>query len=95
MLIDKIGAGKVLVQKSGYFSRSAPAILDDIMLIKSMSDLAVDMAMKHQSGLIGHDEERGNVLRAIEFERIKGGKLFDTSVQWYQELLKEIGQPAF
>jgi len=79
MLTDRIGAGKVLVQK----------------LIKSMTDFAVDMAMKHQSGLIGHDEERGNVLRAIEFDRIKGGKPFDTSVQWYQYLLKEIGQPAF
>jgi pyrophosphate--fructose-6-phosphate 1-phosphotransferase len=95
MLADKIGAGKVLVQKSGYFSRSAPAILEDIMLIKSMTDLAVDMAMKHQSGLIGHDEERGNVLRAIEFARIKGGKPFNTNVQWYVDLLQEIGQPAF
>ena len=95
ILESKIGADKVLVQKSGYFSRSAPAILDDIMLIKSMTDLAVEMAMKRQSGLIGHDEERGNVLRAIEFGRIKGGKPFDTSVQWYQDLLREIGQPAF
>ncbi|RMD58318.1 MAG: pyrophosphate--fructose-6-phosphate 1-phosphotransferase [Nitrospirae bacterium] len=95
MLAPKIGAEKVLVQKSGYYSRASKPILDDIMLIKSMTDLAVEMAMKGVSGLIGHDEERGNVLRAIEFDRIKGGKPFDTSKKWYRELLEEIGQPSF
>ena len=43
--------------------------------------------------MIGHDEERGGVLRAIEFERIKGGKPFDTAQAWFDELLKGIGQP--
>ena len=32
-----------------------------------------------RAGVIGHDEERGDELRAIEFERIKGGKPFDIS----------------
>jgi len=45
-----------------------------------------------ESGLIGHDEERGDVLRAIEFPRIKGGKPFDVDVRWFEELLAEIGQ---
>ena len=45
------------------------------------------------TGLIGHDEERGNELRAIEFPRIKGGKAFDTTQPWFKDLLKEIGQP--
>ncbi|HLC16082.1 MAG TPA: pyrophosphate--fructose-6-phosphate 1-phosphotransferase, partial [Thermodesulfovibrionia bacterium] len=53
------------------------------------------LAVHARSGLIGHDEEQDNVLRAIEFQRIKGGKPFNTSVQWFKDLLKEIGQPAF
>lgn len=93
-LAGKIGADKVLVQKSGYYSRSSKPVLEDLMLIKSMTDLAPGLAIDEKSGLIGHDEEQGNVLRAIEFGRVKGGKPFDTSVQWYKDLINEIGQPA-
>ncbi|MDX2110279.1 MAG: pyrophosphate--fructose-6-phosphate 1-phosphotransferase [Verrucomicrobiota bacterium] len=89
----KIGAEKTLVQKSGYYSRAAAANSEDIRLIKSCVDLAVECAIRGESGVIGHDEQRGGVLRAIEFERIKGGKPFDTSTPWFQQLLQEIGQP--
>ena len=88
-----IGAEKVLVQKSGYFARAAAANGEDLRLIKSMVDLAVDCGLRGIGGVIGHDEERGGVLRAIEFERIKGGKPFDTAQAWFDELLKGIGQP--
>jgi len=88
-----IGAEKTLVQKSGYFARAAAANTEDLRLIKSMVDLAVDCGLRGESGVIGHDEDRNNVLRAIEFPRIKGGKPFDTSVAWFDELLKGIGQP--
>jgi diphosphate-dependent phosphofructokinase len=87
-----IGAEKTLVQKSGYFARAAAANVEDIRLIKSCADLAVECALRGESGLIGHDEERGGVLRAIEFPRIKGGKPFDVDVRWFDELLAEIGQ---
>jgi len=87
-----IGAEKTLVQKSGYFARAAAANVEDIRLIKSCADLAVECALRGESGLIGHDEERGNVLRAIEFPRIKGGKPFDVDVRWFEELLADIGQ---
>lgn len=87
-----IGAEKTLVQKSGYFARAAAANVEDIRLIKSCADLAVECALRGESGLIGHDEERGDVLRAIEFPRIKGGKPFDVDVRWFEELLAEIGQ---
>lgn len=87
-----IGAEKTLVQKSGYFARAAAANDQDIRLIKSCADLAVECALRGESGLIGHDEERGGVLRAIEFPRIKGGKPFDVDVRWFEELLAEIGQ---
>ena len=89
-----IGAEKTLVQKSGYFSRAAAANAEDLRLIKSMVDLAVDCGLRGESGVIGHDEDRNNVLRAIEFPRIKGGKPFDTTVAWFDELLKGIGQPV-
>jgi len=88
-----IGAEKTLVQKSGYFARSAPANIEDIRLIKSCTDLAVDCAMRAEGGVIGHDEDRGGVLRAIEFERIKGGKPFDIDTPWFVDLLAALGQP--
>ena len=89
---DLLGAEKTMVQKSGYFSRSAAANARDLALIKECTDLAVDSAMRGQPGVIGHDEERGDELRAIEFPRIKGGKAFDTSVPWFTDLLESIGQ---
>jgi pyrophosphate--fructose-6-phosphate 1-phosphotransferase len=58
-----------------------------------MADLAVDCALRGQPGVIGHDEERGEELRAIEFDRIKGGKAFDISLDWFGALLEGIGQP--
>ncbi len=91
---SKLKAGKVLTQKSGYYSRSAAANDADLELIRSMTDLAVDCALRGESGVIGHDEERGDELRAIEFDRIKGGKPFDITVDWFTEMLGEIGQPS-
>lgn len=88
-----IGAEKVMVQKSGYFSRSAAANAKDLELIKSMTDFAVDCALRGEAGLIGHDEENGDVLAAIAFPRIKGGKHFDVTAPWFGELLASIGQP--
>ncbi|MGS0684388.1 pyrophosphate--fructose-6-phosphate 1-phosphotransferase [Nakamurella sp. GG22] len=89
----RLGAEKVLVQKSGYFARSAPADETDLILIKQMTDLAVESAMAGIPGVIGHDEERGDELRAIEFDRIKGGKRFTITDPEFVELLARIGQP--
>ncbi|MFP4070077.1 MAG: pyrophosphate--fructose-6-phosphate 1-phosphotransferase [Opitutales bacterium] len=90
---DMLEAEKVLVQKSGYFSRAAPANGDDLRLIKSCTDLAVDCALRRESGVIGHDEDDRGILRAIEFPRIAGGKPFDIDSPWFGELLEAIGQP--
>ena len=89
---DLLGAEKVLVQKSGYFSRSAPANDEDILLIKSMTDLAVECALRDESGVIGHDEEDGDRLKAVPFPRIAGGKPFDISQEWFTEMMGELGQ---
>jgi diphosphate-dependent phosphofructokinase len=88
----ELGADKVLVQKSGYFSRSAAANAADLALIRECTSYAVDAALRGESGVVGQDEERGDELRAIEFERIAGGKKFDVSVPWFVELLRDLGQ---
>ena len=89
----RIGAEKTNVQKSGYFSRSAPANAADRALVAEMVELAVDSAVRKVPGVVGHDTERGDELRVVEFERIAGHKAFDTSLGWFTELLEGIGQP--
>ncbi len=88
-----VGAEKTMVQKSGYFSRSAAANSEDLALIKRCTDLAVDAAMRGESGVVGEDEDASNTLRVCEFPRIKGGKAFDTDQAWFSDLLATIGQP--
>ncbi len=91
---EMLNAEKTLVQKSGYFARSAPANVEDLRLIQSCVDTAVECALKGEQGVVGHDEDRGGLLRAIEFKRIKGGKPFNTGSPWFGQMLKEVGQPA-
>jgi len=80
------------VQKSGYFARAAASNVDDLRLIKSCVDLAVECALRREAGLIGHDEDHNNILRAIEFPRIKGGKPFDIDAPWFVDTLTASGQ---
>ena len=87
---SRAGAEKVLVQKSGYMARAAPANVADRALINACATLAVECGIKGNSGCIGQDEERGDSLRAIEFPRIKGGKAFDVRVDWFQDLLRQV-----
>jgi pyrophosphate--fructose-6-phosphate 1-phosphotransferase len=90
---EMLGAEKTLVQKSGYFSRAAASNAEDKALIQQCARKAVDCALRFEGGVVGQDEERGDELRAIEFERIKGGKPFDIGVPWFGALLAAIGQP--
>jgi pyrophosphate--fructose-6-phosphate 1-phosphotransferase len=87
-----IGAQKVLVQKSGYFARSAAANPEDLALIREFCDFAVDAAFRGEAGLVGQDEQRGGALRVIEFDRIRGDKKFDVATPWFAEILRDIGQ---
>lgn len=89
---SRVGAEKALVQKSGYFARASPANAEDLALIASMVEMAVTCGRDGVSGVIGHDEEHRGELRAIEFSRIKGGKAFNPTVDWFRALLAEIGQ---
>ena len=87
-----LDAEKVLVQKSGYFARSAKSNEQDLELIKQSAFFGADKATTGESGVAGLDDDHGQELRLIEFERIKGGKPFDVNTDWYQSMLKEIGQ---
>ena len=87
---SRLKANKVLVQKSGYFGRSAKANQQDLDLIFEVADKAVESATTGDSGVVGWDEDNNNQLSCIAFERIKGGKPFDTSQKWYQEMMQEI-----
>lgn len=89
----RLGAEKVMVQKSGYYSRAWHACDRDLALIKEMCDMAVDSALAGKPGVIGQDEDNGNVMSTIDFPRIKGGKPFDITRDFFVELLKELGQP--
>jgi len=87
-----LGAEKVLIQKSGYFARAAPSNEADLKLIKECCDKAIESAQAGIGGVVGHDDDQNDELRAIEFPRIAGGKPFDIDVEWFGELLADIGQ---
>ena len=87
-----LNAEKTLVQKSGYFARSAKSNDRDLNLIKDSAKLAVDFALIQKSGVIGKDMDENDDLVLIDFCRIKGGKPFDHSLSWFKEILLDIGQ---
>ena len=89
---ETLGADKTLIQKSGYFARSAKPGQRDLELIKESAFMAAEMAINGKSGLIGLDENNSGNLGLIDLQLIKGGKEFDTSQPWFADLLKEIGQ---
>ena len=88
-----LGADKVMVQKSGYFARSAASNAEDLELIKRTCVMAVDAALAGQTGVVGLDEENDDILSVIEFHRIAGHKPFDATQPWFRQMLADIGQP--
>ena len=87
---ERLKANKILVQKSGYFSRSAKANEKDLKLIFDLADYAVNSAVKKKSGVVGWDEDNKNNISCINFNRIKGGKPFDINQNWYKKMINEI-----
>ena len=85
----ELNADKVLVQKSGYFARSAKPNKEDLKLIKDSASLAVKCAIEgNKSGVIGLKDH----LRLIDFSLIKGGKPFNYNEEWFKKLTEEINQ---
>ncbi len=85
-------ADRTLVQKSGYFARSAAPNDRDLALITGSAMLAAECAIAGKNGVVGMDYEANDELKLIDFQRIKGGKEFDIKQGWFQTLLKSIGQ---
>jgi pyrophosphate--fructose-6-phosphate 1-phosphotransferase len=98
-LQTRIGADKALVQKSGYYSRSARSNEFDKKLIHAACEKAVEAALNGQSGLVGQDDNTDNFheqftpsdqMQLIDFKRIAGSKPFDITTPWFVDLLQEI-----
>ena len=92
-LKERLNADKVLVQKSGYFGRSAAPNERDLELIKRSAFAGAEYALDGQSGVAGMDEDAGGEMSCIAFPRIKGGKPFDIELPWFEDMLRAIGQP--
>ena len=90
----RLGAEKTLVQKSGYFARSAAPNDKDLDLIKRSAFLSAEYALEEKSGVVGMDEDKDGELTLIDLSRIKGGKPFDIHVPWFTDLLNHLGQPV-
>ena len=87
-----LDADKTLIQKSGYFARSAKPGERDLDLIKKSAFLAAEFALHGESGLVGLDDNNDGKLGLIDLQLIKGGKEFDTNQPWFQNMLITIGQ---
>ena len=90
----RLGAEKTLVQKSGYFARSAAPNDKDLDLIKRSAFLAAEYALEEKSGVVGMDEDKDGELTLIDLSKIKGGKPFDIHVPWFTDFLNHLGQPV-
>ena len=89
---EALDADKTLIQKSGYFARSAKPGFRDLELIKKSAFAAAEFALQGDSGLVGLDENNNGELGLIDFQLIRGGKAFDISSEWYKDMLSDIGQ---
>jgi len=88
---DNLNCDKVLVQKSGYFSRSAAPNKKDLDLIFKHADYASKVAIEGINGVVGI-EDSSKIIKCIPFNKIKGNKPFDISQKWFIDLLCSIGQ---
>ena len=81
----ELGADKVLVQKSGYFSRSAAANAADLALIRRCTDYAVDAALR---GELGRGRRGRGARRRAQGHRVRadrrgqGVRHFGALVHW-------------
>ena len=79
----------MLIQKSGYFARSAAPNSKDLEYIFKICDFAFKQALDGNSGVAGVDE-RSNELSCIDFKLIKGDKGLDIKSKWYLDIMNQI-----
>jgi len=85
----KINFNRILIQKSGYFARSASPSDDDLEYIFKICDFAFKNALESNSGIIGEDERTGE-LSCIDFNDIRGDKGLDINSKWFLNLIDRI-----
>ena len=86
---SKLNCDKLLVQKSGYFARSAFPNDLDLKLIGDSAAITVNSALLQKSGVVGLRTDTKRI-ELIDFSEIKGGKKFNASTEWFQKMLKDI-----
>ncbi len=90
-----IGASKTMVQEVELLLAVGASNAEDTELIGRTCVMAVDATLAGTSGVVGLDEENGDVLSVIDFTRIAGHKPFDiTQREWFLDLTESIGMPA-
>lgn len=80
---------RILIQKSGYFARSASPNEEELEYIFKVCDFAYESAIKGKSGVSGIDE-RQDELKCIDFNDIKGDKGLDVKSDWFLELIDSV-----
>ena len=89
-----LGALKTMVQKRGYFTRSAAADPDDLRADQELHRPGRRLrAAPARPGSSATTRSAAASCAPIEFARVAGHKPFDTTEPWFGELLDTIGQP--
>ena len=85
---SEIGAEKQMVQKSGYFSRSAPANETDLALIREMAELAVACALEGRPASSGTTRSAATSSARSSSSGSPGTSRSTPTQAWFTELLR-------
>ena len=88
-----LGCEKVLVQKSGYFARAAPANAEDLELINKSCAVAVEMACLRTPGVVGMDEAPA-AAALLRVRAHQGRQAVRRPSKWFKEMMNGIGQTS-
>ena len=80
---------RILIQKSGYFARSASPNEEELKYIFKVCDFAYESALMGKSGVSAIDE-RKDKLHCIDFNDIKGDKGLNVESDWFLKLINWI-----
>ena len=89
LISKELDFDRILIQKSGYFARSASPNTEDLNYIFKLCDFAFKNALESNSGVVGEDERTGN-LSCIDFNDIKGDKGLDITSDWFLDIIESI-----
>jgi pyrophosphate--fructose-6-phosphate 1-phosphotransferase len=89
VLKNFINFKKVIIQKSGYFSRSSCCNQREYSLVSNFVKYAIEGVINKESGVIGQNSKKKKKLEIINFKYISGRKPFNIKEnKWFKNLLK-------